>query len=164
MTIVLTLLLSSFWVASAQSLSPAPVTGATATYTVCSAARLTWELSVHDNPDSAGVTGYTINLGTSAGAEDFELLATVPAGTTTYLVEFSQLPNAPSFVFRIDTFRDEEVSLGSVTGVTLLLVRLSHTDADGNPVYILVPDGATPFTEDFEDFLALAFAFWLHAI
>ena len=49
--------------------------------------------------------------------------------------------------------------MGSVTGVTLLLVRLSHTDADGNPVYILVPDGATPFTEDFEDFLALAFAF-----
>ena len=153
MAIATILLLSSCWVASAQDQSPAPVTGIDAAFDG-SAIILTWELSIDDtvatdgaidslSETPSGVNGYNILFGSSIN--DLELIATVPAGTRSYRVEL-QLLCGRGFTFRIDTFDDEIVTPSDfvVTVEVLISSRLAHADIDGNPVYILVPDGATP--------------------
>lgn len=143
------------------SATPAPVTRVVGTFDGAHIL-LTWELSVDDTvaaeplADASGVSGYDIYLGDSL--EGLELVATVPAGTTTYLVE-SPPSGLASVSFRIDAFDDASVAPGIVVDVTLILDRIAIGDAEGNPVYITVPDGATPHKQDFEDFLAFAAAF-----
>ena len=126
MLIATILLLSSFWVAYAQDLSPAPVTRVFGTFDGATIL-LTWELSADDtvgvdetvdplSDSPSGVSGYNILMGVSA--EDLELIATVPAATDTFRAE--SLPSGvPSIAFRIDAFDDENVSPGFIVDVNI---------------------------------------------
>lgn len=47
----------------------------------------------------------------------------------------------------------------SASSDTVLVSRIAYSDAEGHPVYLLAPDGPTPFVQDFDDFLFFVQAF-----
>ena len=86
-----------------------------------------------------------------------ELYDTVELGETTFLDQ--EIPGFSSVIYRIDAADLDNVTPGTAVTVELLTSRIPYETADGLPVYIILVNGATPLTQDFEDFIAFAGAF-----
>jgi hypothetical protein len=140
-----------------DDIPPAPVTNLLITQE-SELTTLTWSPSEDDRPVGSipyrgfaipipGVARYRILAGSSAS--DLISVYTVPSGTTQY-----EGILAGTFI-RVDAEDLDNVAEGPV----LSLESSDFLDADGNPVYILIFDGTTPFQQDFEDFIEFAGAF-----
>jgi len=142
-------------VAAIDNIAPAAVTEAKA-----SGNNLSWTASVDDRTVGhvnymgfaipiAGVTKYEVMGGSSADA--LELIQTVPAGANGV-----EIANLPGFI-RIDALDLDNRAIGEVfSGAQKLLWVLN---AAGETLYIVDPNGSTPRTVDFEDFIAFAQSF-----
>jgi hypothetical protein len=126
---------------------------------------LTWVMSVDDRIVGAvpyrgygisiqGVESYELLAGSDA--ESLEMIAMLSAGKEGYTVT-----GVSETVYRVDALDLDNRTVGETitieeeppTGPP------QYTDVDGNPVYIVKPDGNSPFKQDFEDFIAFAQAY-----
>ena len=152
-------------VKAVDNLPPAAVEGAGGTFDGANVS-LAWQVSSDDRVVGsmsylgysipiAGVDRYEVWRGESADA--LELYATLSAGETTFVDQ--EVPGVSSVIYRIDAADLDNMTPGTAVTVELLTERVPFATADGAPVYIILINGETPFTQDFEDFLAFAGAF-----
>ena len=104
-----------------------------------------------------GVDRYEVLRG--ADEDSLEPLMTLSAGSDGYTD--SDLPSGvPQLVYRVDALDLDNRTIGATVLVPLEEVgRIRFADVNGDPVFIVAIDDATPFTEDFSDFIAFAGAF-----
>ena len=150
-------------VKAVDNLPPAAVEGAAGSLDGANVS-LEWQVSSDDRVvGSMSYLGYSIPI---AGVDRYEvwrgesadamvLYATVDPGETTFLDQ--EVPGVSSVIYRIDAADLDNVTPG--TAVDLITLRIPYETADGLPVYIILVNGASPLTQDFEDFLAFAGAF-----
>ena len=148
-----------------DNLPPAAVEGAGGTFDGANVS-LAWQVSSDDRVVGsmsylgysipiAGVDRYEVWRGESADA--LELYATLSAGETTFVDQ--EVPGVASVIYRIDAADLDNVTPGTQVDVPLFTTRQEFLTADGEPVYIILINGGSPLTQDFEDFLAFANAF-----
>ena len=149
-----------------DNLPPAAVEGADGTFDGANVS-LEWQASSDDgvvgfmsflgfSVPIAGVDRYEVWRGESAQA--LELYATVKAGETTFLDQ--EVPSGiPNVTYRIDAADLDNITPGTAVDIPLATERIPFETADGLPVYIILVNGASPLTQDFEDFIAFAGAF-----
>jgi hypothetical protein len=152
-------------VKAVDNLPPAAVEGAAGSFDETNVS-LEWQVSSDDRVVGsmsylgysipiAGVDRYEVWRGESADA--MELYATVDPGETTFLDQ--EVPGFSSVIYRIDAADLDNVTPGTAVTVDLITLRIPYETADGLPVYIILVNGASPLTQDFEDFIAFAGAF-----
>jgi hypothetical protein len=151
-----------------DNIAPAQISEGASTREQSGAIKLTWNGSADDEVVAtamyrgfaipiAGVDHYIINRGDVSSAAATPI-ATVPAGTTEYLIE-TPLTGKAQIFYRIDAADLDNVTNGPGFFRTDV-ARISFADANGAPVYIVTLEGAnTPFRQDFEDFLDFAASF-----
>ena len=148
-----------------DDLPPAAVEGAAGTFDGADVS-LEWQVSSDDRVVGtmsylgysipiAGVDRYEVWRGEST--ESLTLLTTLDAGETTFVDE--EVPGVSNVIYRIDAADLDNVTTGDQLNVALLAARQPFLTADGEPVYIIILGGATPLTQDFDDFLGFAGAF-----
>jgi len=151
-----------------DNIPPAAVRDAESSEVSSDGAELSWKPSTDDRivgfisyrgmvSSIAGVDRYEVLRGTDE--ESLETIMTLSAGSDGYVD--SDLPSGvPQLVYRVDALDLDNRTVGATFLVPLEEVgRPDWRDLDGNSVYIISPDGSTPFVEDFEDFIAFAGAF-----
>ena len=118
-----------------------------------------WELSADD---STRVDHYEVMLWMDE--KPLKTIAKLPPGTNSYVDSLFYRTDALTLVYRIDAL---DLYGNRAVGTNMIVIHRDPPDTppiilrdkDDLPVYILVPDGRTPFIQDFEDFLAFARAF-----
>ena len=151
-------------VKAVDNLPPAAVEGAGGTFDGANVS-LAWQVSSDDRMVGsmsylgysipiAGVDRYEVWRGESADA--LELYATLSAGETTFVDQ--EVPGVASVIYRIDAADLDNVTPGTQVDV-FITTRQKFLTADGEPVYIILINGGSPLTQDFEDFLAFANAY-----
>ena len=148
-------------VAAIDNIPPAPITDLTVELTSENHVRLSWNTSVDDR--IVGFIGYGGYGGPILGVVNYEVfrcgvsIGLLPSGTHQFIDTNPPTTNIAWLHYRVDARDLDNRTLGPEFGASHL--SGPFFDKDNNQIHITAPNGTTPHTSDFEDFIAFATAF-----